>query len=192
MPSNEYNIDTLDVSKIDTKDIFALDTNVLYWTHYSKASDPNLKVHPYQVTKYPNFVEKLLENGNTLVTTIFNITELIHVVENSEFKIYKAINNTKHIKKKDFRNMEEERIKYKNEIKTILLQINSSYEGQIKVIDLNEDDINNFVENITNNSCDVFDYVVIEHLKDMGISNFITDDKDFKSIDGINVYFACD
>ncbi|QXE18850.1 PIN domain-containing protein [Clostridium sp. 001] len=191
MPSNEYNIDTLDVSKIDTKDIFALDTNVLYWTHYSKASDPNLRVHPYQVTKYPNFVEKLLENGNTLVTTMFNITELIHVVENSEFKIYKAINTT-HIKKKDFRNMEEERIKYKNEIETILLQINSSYEGQIKVIDLNEDDINNFVENITNNSCDVFDYVVIDHLKDMGINNFITDDKDFKSIDGINVYFACD
>lgn len=191
MPSNEYNIDILDVSKIDTKDIFALDTNVLYWTHYSKASDPNLRVHPYQVTKYPNFVEKLLENGNTLVTTIFNITELIHVVENSEFKIYKAINTTR-IKKKDFRNIEEERIKYKNEIETILLQINSSYAGQIKVIDLKENDINNFVENITNNSCDVFDYVVIEHLKDMGINNFITDDKDFKSIDGINVYFARD
>lgn len=189
LPSNEYNIDTLDVSKIDTKDIFAIDTNVLYWTHYSKASDPNLRAHPYQVTKYPNFVEKLLENGNTLVTTIFNITELMHVVENSEFKIYKAINTTR-IKKKDFRNMEAERIKYKNEIETMILQINSSYEGQIRVIDIKEEDINNFVADITNNSCDVFDYVVIEHLKAMGINNFITDDKDFKSIDGINVYFA--
>ena len=39
------------------------------------------------VTKYPNFVEALLENGNKLVTTIFNVTELMHVVENSEFKI---------------------------------------------------------------------------------------------------------
>lgn len=189
MSSNEYDIDTQDISTIDKNVVFALDTNVLYWTHYSKASDPKLKAHPYQVTKYPNFVEKLLENGNTLVTTIFNITELMHVVENSEFKIYNAVNTT-YVKKKDFRNLESERLKYKSEIETMLLQVNSSYEGQIRVIDLKEEDINDFVANIDNNSCDVFDYVVIEHLKAMGISNFITDDRDFKTIDGINVYFA--
>jgi len=189
LSSNEYDIDTQDISTIDKNAIFALDTNVLYWTHYSKASDAKLQVLPYQVTKYPNFIEKLLENGNTLVTTIFNITELMHLVETSEFKIYKAINNTR-IKKKAFRNQLAERAKYKSEIETMLLQINSSYDGQIKLIDLKEDDINNFVTNITNNSCDVFDYFVIEHLKSLGINNFITDDRDFKSIDGINIYFA--
>lgn len=189
LESNEYNIDALDVSKIDTKEIFALDTNILYWTHYSKASNPNLRVHPYQVTKYPNFVEKLLENGNKLITTIFNVTELMHVVESSEFQIYKATNNVR-IGKKVFRKMEIEREKYKNEIETIIMQINESYDGQIELIQLTENDIANFVSNISNNSCDIFDYLVVEYLKSKGVKNFITDDKDFKTIEDINVYFA--
>lgn len=189
MESKEYDIDTLDLSKIDSSEVFALDTNILFWTHYSKASNPSLSTHPYQVTKYPNFVEALLENGNKLVTTIFNVTELMHVVENSEFKIYKATNNTR-IKKKAFRNIEQEREKYKNEIETILLQINESYDGQIELIQLTESDINDFVSNIKNNSCDIFDYIVIEYLKSKGVKNFITDDRDFKTIDDINVYYA--
>ena len=189
MESKEYDIDTLDLSKIDSSEVFALDTNILFWTHYSKASNPSLSIHPYQVTKYPNFVEALLENGNKLVTTIFNVTELMHVVENSEFKIYKATNNTR-IKKKAFRNIEQEREKYKNEIETILLQINESYDGQIELIQLTESDINDFVSNIKNNSCDIFDYIVIEYLKSKGVKNFITDDRDFKTIDDINVYYA--
>ena len=113
----------------------------------------------------------------------------MHVVENSEFKIYKATNNTR-IKKKAFRNIEQEREKYKNEIETILLQINESYDGQIELIQLTESDINDFVSNIKNNSCDIFDYIVIEYLKSKGVKNFITDDRDFKTIDDINVYYA--
>ena len=72
-------IDTLDIKSIPKDKEFAIDTNVLYWTHYSEASNPNLDIHPYQVKKYPDFIAKLLENGNTLVTTILNITELIHL-----------------------------------------------------------------------------------------------------------------
>ena len=60
METQIYDIDKQDISQIDKSTIFALDTNVLYWTHYSRASDPNLKAHPYQVTKYPNFVDVLL------------------------------------------------------------------------------------------------------------------------------------
>ena len=54
MASNAINIDTVNISNVDSKELFALDTNVLYWTHYSQASVPLLKALPYQVTKYPN------------------------------------------------------------------------------------------------------------------------------------------
>ena len=189
MASKEYDIDSLDISKINSKDIFALDTNILYWTHYSQASNPKLKIHPYQVTKYPNFVEKLLDNGNTLVTTIFNITELMHVVENSEFLIYKETNNYRR-GKKAFRKIASEREKYKSEIDSIIMQINESYDGKIELVQFNEEDINKFVSNINNNSCDIFDYLVVEYLRNRGILNFITDDRDFKTVDGINVYYA--
>lgn len=184
-----YDIDKQDISQIDKSTIFALDTNVLYWTHYSRASDPNLKAHPYQVTKYPNFVDELLENGNELVTTVINLTELMHVIENSEFKIYKAINKKK-INKKDFRKLIAERDKYKKEIEKVLLEINSSYAGKIKCIDIDIDDINKFILNADNNTCDVFDYCVIEYLRGIGITNFITDDRDFHSVDGINIFCA--
>lgn len=184
-----FDIDNLDISKIDKNLVFALDTNILYWTHYSQASNPNLKILPYQVLKYPNFVEKLLDNGNTLVTTIYNITELVHVIENSEYKIYKTLNNVK-IGKKDFRKLQSERIKYKQEIETIILQIRSSYNNQIKFIDITEEDMDDFVGNICNNCCDSFDYFIIEKLKKMGINNFITDDRDFQSIDNVTIYYA--
>ena len=53
-----------------------------------------------------------------------------------------------------------------------------------------KEDINKFVSNINNNSCDIFDYLVVEYLRNRGILNFITDDRDFKTVDGINVYYA--
>lgn len=129
MASNAINIDTVNISNVDSKELFALDTNVLYWTHYSQASVPLLKALPYQVTKYPNFIDKLLDNGNMLITTVLNISELNHVVENSEWRIYKAVNRI-NIKKKDFRKLSNEREYYKKEMETIMLQLTETYRNQ--------------------------------------------------------------
>lgn len=189
MASNIIDINNIDIATIDKSELFALDTNVLYWIHYSKASDPSLRVLPYQVSKYPDFVSELLDNGNCLITTVLNISELIHVVENSEHKIYKAMNHS-NIKKKDFRKLLSERSKYKKELETIMLQLKETYEDQIKIVDIREEYINNYINNIENNSCDIFDYLIIDKLKKEGINNFITDDKDFITIDGINLFTA--
>ncbi len=189
MASNAINIDTVNISNVDSKELFALDTNVLYWTHYSQASVPLLKALPYQVTKYPNFIDKLLDNGNMLITTVLNISELNHVVENSEWRIYKAVNRI-NIKKKDFRKLSNEREYYKKEMETIMLQLTETYGEQIKVIEITEKDVAEYINNIANNACDIFDFIIISKLKRMGIVNYITDDKDFLTIDGINVYIA--
>lgn len=189
MASNIIDINNIDIATIDKSELFALDTNVLYWIHYSQASDPSLRVLPYQVSKYPDFVSDLLDNGNCLITTVLNISELIHVVENSEHKIYKAMNHS-NIKKKDFRKLLSERSKYKKELETIMLQLKETYEDQIKIVDIREEYINNYINNIENNSCDIFDYLIIDKLKKEGINNFITDDKDFITIDGINLFTA--
>ena len=189
MASNTIDIDTVDTSQIDSAEVFALDTNVLYWTHYSQASSPTLNALPYQVTKYPNFIEDLLENGNTLVTTVLNISELNHVVETSEWKIYNSVNGCK-VKKKDFRKMPNERLHYKNEMETIMLQLKETYGNQIKVIEITEADVDNYISLMDTNACDIFDYIIICKLKSEGIINYITDDKDFSTVDGINLYTA--
>ncbi|WP_310602610.1 PIN domain-containing protein [Anaerosporobacter sp.] len=187
MTSKIFDIGKVDINLIDKNEIFALDTNILYWTHYSQASDPNLRALPYQVTKYPNFISDLLENGNTLVTTVLNISELAHVVENSELRIYNVLNGCK-VKKKEFRKMISERLHLKKEMKTIMLQLNETYGNQIRVIEISEESVNQYIDNIDNNACDIFDYIVINKLKKEGIVNFITDDKDFLTINDINLY----
>lgn len=185
--ANIVDIRTVDIADIDTKEVFAIDTNALVWTHYSKASNPSLNKHPYQVIEYPNFINKLLLNGNVMVTTVLNITELCGVVERNEYRIYKEINNLTSFSIKDFRKLEAERNAYKNEIDTMIMEIKSAYDNQIEIIELNEEVIDKYRRNICNN-CDIFDYAVIEYLKQKGINNYISDDKDFSSIDGINLF----
>ena len=110
-------IDIRNVKKEDIPqdEVFAVDTNALIWTHYSKASSPHINKHPYQVIEYPNFISKLMSNGNKIVTTTLNITELCNVTERNEYRIYKAISKKSSLSFKDFRKIQTERINYKNE-----------------------------------------------------------------------------
>lgn len=185
--ANVIDIRGIDISSINPDEVFAIDTNALLWTHYSQASNPCLNKHPYQVIEYPNFINRLLQNGNKLVTTALNITELFGVVERNEYKIYKAV-NSQNISIKDFRKLSAERNKYKSEIDTMILEIKSSYDNQIEIVEVDENLLSSFQNNICNNICDVFDYAVIEYLKKQNIINYISDDKDFLSIDGISLY----
>lgn len=185
--ANVIDIRGIDISSINPDEVFAIDTNALLWTHYSQASNPCLNKHPYQVIEYPNFINRLLQNGNKLVTTALNITELFGVVERNEYKIYKAV-NSQNISIKDFRKLSAERNKYKSEIDTMILEIKSSYDNQIEIVEVDENLLSSFQNNICNNICDVFDYAVIEYLKKQNVINYISDDKDFLSIAGISLY----
>lgn len=107
-----HDIKTVDISSISKDEVFAIDTNVLLWTHYAKASNPNLNSHPYQVIEYPDFVADLIKNKNKLVTTTLNISELISIVEKSEYKIYKTMHSSSGMKFKDFRKISLARSDY--------------------------------------------------------------------------------
>lgn len=188
MGASIIDIKSVDINSIDKNEVFAIDTNVLVWTHYSKASDPSLNRHPYQVIEYPNFVARLLNNGNKLITTVLNITELCGVIEKNQYRIYKAANSCGTLKFKDYRNNASERAIYKNEINNMIMEIKGAYDNQIEIIDITEEKVNAFMSNICNSKCDIFDYVVIEYLKSIGVNNYISDDKDFSSVDGIKLF----
>lgn len=183
-----HDIKTVDIVSISKDEIFAIDTNVLLWTHYSKASDPNLNKHPYQVIEYPNFVAKLLSNKNRLVTTTLNISELISIVEKNEYKIYKTAHSCGGMKFKDFRKIVTARSDYKNEINTMMAEIKASYNDQIEIINVTWEKLEEFNKNIDKTQCDVFDYLVIEYLKGIGVANYISDDKDFMNVENINLF----
>lgn len=183
-------IDIRNVKKEDIlqDEVFAVDTNALIWTHYSKASSPHINKHPYQVIEYPNFISKLMSNGNKIVTTTLNITELCNVTEHNEYRIYKAINKISSLSFKDFRKIQTERMHYKNEIDTMIMEIKAAYDNQIEIINVSDEIIENYKKELCQNNCDVFDFIAIEHLKKLGIHNYITDDKDFTTVSDINLY----
>lgn len=180
-----YDLNKFNIEDIDKDTVIALDTNVLYWMHYSRCSI-GARI-PYQTQIYPNIIEELVENDIKLVTTIYNITELLYIIERHEHEIYNALNNSK-VGKKEFRAIDKERKNVKNELYIVNEQIKSAYdifEYPIEIIGLNE-----FINKFDSHSCDNFDYLILRHLKDNGITNILADDKDYITMDGITLYTA--
>lgn len=179
-----YDLTNFKIEDIDKDNVIALDTNVLYWMHYTRCSiGENIS---YQTSIYPNVIEELIENDVKLVTTIYNLTELLYIIERHEFKIYNI--NHENINPKDFRELISERKNIKNELYTVTEQVKLAYEileYPIKILGLDE-----FVNNFDEHSCDNFDYLILKHLKENNITNILADDRDYVTIDGINLYTA--
>ena len=66
-------------------------------------------------------------------------------------------------------------------------EIRASYNDQIEVIEVTRERLEEFNKNIEQTQCDVFDYLIIEYLKSIGVTNYISDDKDFMSVEDIQL-----
>lgn len=188
--ANIVDIRTVDINSISSTDVFAIDTNALLWSCYGNSSHVALRrfVSEYQTRFYPDFIQNLVGNGNKLYTTNLNITELCSVVERNEFEIFKYLTRQRFYKKKDYRKLPRERRHYKNKLDSTLKVLHHSYISKIEVVEIPYDYDSTFSQAIPVMTCDAFDYAVIEYLKSIGITNYISDDKDFCTIDGINLY----
>lgn len=181
MLANVYDLRKIDVNKIPEHTKFAIDTNVLYWMHYSRCSTTG-----YQIVNYPQFISDLMSRHASFVTTSCNISELLSLVERKEYEIYRASNVVKNIK--EFRKIKSERINVQQELEIIMMQIESMY--SIQDFNLDFSLLSKFVDDFTNNRCDTNDYSILTYLKDAGVNNVISDDGDFITYSGINVYTA--
>lgn len=164
---------------------YAIDTNVLYWMHYSRAS---LSPNNYQIKTYPNFISHLISQQKKLMTTTYNIAELITIIERNEYRIYLEQNNLQdsEFSIKKYREDEVERVRVKQEIQSVLTQIENIY--TIVQLDLKMDWMSTYTNDFEKHSCDVGDYSCIQQFLKEKINCFLTDDIDFCSIEGINVF----
>ncbi|WP_159434304.1 PIN domain-containing protein [Peptoclostridium litorale] len=156
-----------------------VDTNVLIWTHYSKASISE-SVKAYQMEKYPDAIETLIENNNTLVTTTLNISELMRVIEKHEINIAKANDiNLKDKYDKEIRNIKSVREEIKKEVELAMNQIKSIYNCvEISIKNCGLDD---FIKKYLGVNLDVNDFMMIEEMTKNEIKWFLSDDSDFTS-----------
>ena len=182
MNTRTIDIRELDVFKqIDSDEIFAVDTNVLFWMH----SSFDVNARAYQSRYYPQFISDLISNENKLVTTIYNCMELIHLIEKRKLELYNT-NNSNCMRLKQFRNCQEERANIKEECDVIFEQIKNLYD--IKSFSVEVKHLEKFINQFENHTCDNFDYNTLTFYSNEDIKNIITDDQDFASFPGINIY----
>lgn len=181
---------TVDINNyvsINTNKVFCLDTNVLYWYTYPRYGTVKSGVIN-QAQVYYDFVDKLVSDGNPLYTSVYNISELLNVIEKNEYDIYTTMHPEIPLTKKDYRRILTERESLKRIMKTTLANVKAickviDFEFSSKTMDL-------FVANLSDHRCDVFDYLILNHYVEINELNILSDDNDFATFEGINLYTA--
>ena len=165
---------------------FFLDTNVLYWYTYPRFLESGQLTTTAQI--YYNFIDSLTAAGNPLITSVYNLTELLNVIEKNEFDIYCHLHPDLPITRKDFRKMSSER----REVGKIMQTALNNVKELCTVVDFNfsQTAVNSFANTFTNHRCDVFDYAILNNCINSQFLNIISDDSDFSTMEKITLYTA--
>ena len=180
------NIETF--SSINNNKPFFLDTNVLYWYVYPRCGIQNDYRLKNQATPYYDFVDKLVADGNPLYTSIYNITEMLHVIEKREYDLFKLGHPEANWSIKDIRRMPTERLALKRNLSTAMSNVHTI----CTIMDFNFTDtlLNQFVHDLENHHCDTFDYAILKNCIAEQQFNIISDDSDFTTMHKINLFTA--
>lgn len=159
-----------------------LDTNILLMQFFSRYIQKNAS---YKVN-YQNFISYCISNKLQLYTTEINIYEALHVIDKTCLDIYNNVNN-KQIDVKNFHKLTAEIKKTHTEMEIFYKCVKNT----IKILPNVES--SKWLEEYfnTNNSLDLYDYILLKTSKENNIGNILTDDSDFISdmqlINGLNI-----
>jgi len=187
VPSGAYIIqaDVIDITSDAPQngDIFFVDTNVWYWLTYSNAS---FTAKPYQLNGYPNYISSTLANGATLCYSDLLLPELAHIIENNECGIFNRLNST-NFKSKDLRrNHPSERIAIASKVRLAWEQIQRDAQPLELVLDISISD--RALDRFATEMVDGYDLFILEIMANEGITKVITDDSDYATVAGIQVF----
>jgi PIN domain. len=187
MTNNTKITDIQSFTPINTNTEYFLDTNVLYW--YTNPRVSTVKDLPRHAQIYYTFIDKLTAMGSPLTTSIYNLTELLNVIEKNEFDIYINLHpDENYINKKDYRRMTNERSRLQNIMKTTLNNVFSICKIVEFPFELKQ--INDFANTLKEHRCDVFDYMVLQNCVKNQTINIISDDNDFSTYNNIKLFTA--
>ena len=165
-------------------DAFFVDTNVWFWMAYPTAGQSAI---PYQLTSYPSYVNSALGNGAKICRTGLSLAELSHRIEKTEHDIYRSYVNA--IELKEYRhNMSAERSRIVSEVEAAWEQVKSLAEPLAITVDESATDA--ALARFQTVKVDGYDLFILETIKSNGILQVITDDGDFATVPGIQVFTA--
>ena len=172
---------------VNTNTEYFLDTNVLYW--YTNPRISSVNDLPKHAQIYYAFIDRLTVLGSPLTTSVYNLTELLNVIEKNEFDIYKNLHpDDNYINKKDYRRMPEERSKLQRIMRTTLNNVLSIC--KIVEFPFSVEQIKDFANTLKEHRCDVFDYIILQNCVKTQTINVISDDNDFSTYNNIKLFTA--
>ena len=175
------------------EDAFLVDTNVWYWMTYTRASQSIRPPLRYQTTYYPAYANAALGAGARIFQSGLSLAELTHRIEKVEYEIFAQANPTifPDLNKfdKNFRHDRvHERTQVVSEIKAAWAQVSSLAEPLIVTIDTPT--ATEALKRLQTEKVDGYDLFILESMKKHGVVQVITDDGDFATVPGIQVFTA--
>lgn len=176
-----------------TEDAFLVDTNVWYWLTYSRASQSARPPAVYQTSIYPNYTNNALRVGARVFQSELSLAELTHLIEKAEYEIFAIANPTifsdPNKFNKSFRhNRVVERNQAVAEIEAVWAQVVSLAEPLAVIID--EQVASDALGRLKTEKIDGYDLFILESMKNNDVVQVITDDGDFTTVPGIQVFTA--
>jgi len=177
-----------------TGDAFLVDTNVWFWLSYTKAMPA-----PYQKACYPPYIKLAKQAGIALHRCALTLSELAHLIEKTERELYENTHQT--LKPQNYRNKngwlkpKEYRHNYPSERASVTAEVKAAW-GAVQTmaspVDLHVDDhlTAAALSRFQNQPLDGYDLFVVEAISKAGIVQVLTDDGDFCTVPGIQVFTA--
>lgn len=170
---------------------FLVDTNVWYWTTYTKASQATRRPHEYQQRHYPHYLMRVLDAGGLLLHAATLLLELLSVIEAAEADLYFTANrptSPELASRKGFRHaFPEQRKVVIDEVAAAWGQIESMSELQAMALDGAA--MANLVAEMSLQEADAIDALLLRIARAEGVP-LITDDMDLATGEGVVVYTA--
>ncbi|KZN15904.1 MULTISPECIES: type II toxin-antitoxin system VapC family toxin [Pseudomonas] len=160
-------------------DKYFVDTNVWFWFTYCASKEINTSSKPrrYQIEKYPAFIEKALDAGAKLFHCPLVFSELANVIERTEYDIFTSDKKNAGVTRKGFRKLEDERKKVIQEIKIAWSSVNSV--STCLNINLNQQTVTPAITHLESAPLDAYDAFYLQVMSSEGITQLISDDRDF-------------
>jgi len=165
-------------------DAFLVDTNVWYWLTYPKATSHI----PEQISYYHNYLDSTSSASAKIFYSGLTLAELSHVIEKTEREIYER-DIDGNIKPKEFRhNLADQRRRVVSEVRVAWAQVTSLAESLAVTID--SPTTTAALKRLQTEKVDGYDLFILETMQDHGVVQIITDDGDFATVPGIQVFTA--
>jgi predicted nucleic acid-binding protein len=164
-----------------------VDTNIWFWITY--AASKELSNTRYQTRVYPEFIEKVLNEGASLYHCPLILSELANIIERTEWGIFKSSNDNE-LSRKQYRKIESEREK-------VMIEIESAWSAICEVstcldLHMNKKFADDSFIILSSSKLDPYDAFYFKLMEQENITQILTDDGDFSTTTVGTIFTAND